>query len=249
MTTENSKHDAVWSTLYHDITGVQIRDEAWEQTRKRLKEVITWVNLNHGTTFKEFDWQIDAAASVILGYDVTVIAATSDGKSFCYQLIAMLESNRTLLVICPLIALMVEQVLKNTALGITACHLNAAELRTKPELLDEVSRGLYQVVFVCPEFMDPKDKRFMRITGIAKKSVFASKLMGIVVDEAHLVYIWRNFRYVNSCQSNRLVLTFNEAPNMRLYLGCACFGQRLQYLRLLRLWDPMSGSMFIKVWK
>lgn len=191
---DEDKHDAVWSTLYQDITGAQHRDEAWERTRQRLKEAITWMNSNRGTTLKEYDWQMDAAASVILGYDVTVIAATSDGKSFCDQLIAMLEAQRTLLVICPLIALMVEQTLKNAALGITVCHLNAAEIRAKPKLLEEVSRGLYQVVFVCPEFMDPKDKRFMKITGVAKKSVFASKLACIVIDEAHLVYVWRNFR-------------------------------------------------------
>ena len=122
------------------------------------------MNSNRGTTLKEYDWQMDAAASVILGYDVTVIATTSDGKSFCYQLIAMLEAERTLLVVCPLIALMVEQVLKNAALGIKACHLNAAELRAKPRLLEGVSRGLYQVVLVCLEFMDPKDKRFIKIT-------------------------------------------------------------------------------------
>ena len=93
---------------------------------------------------------MDAAASVILGYDVTVIAATSDGKSFCYQLIAMLDAQRTLLVICPLITLMIEQVLKNTTLGIKACHLNADEIRAKPEFLEDVSRGIYQVEFMCP---------------------------------------------------------------------------------------------------
>lgn len=188
------KPDAIWSTLYQDITRPQFRDEVWQRTRGRLREIISLSNLNRGTTLTEYDWQLDAAASVYLGYDVTVIAATSDGKSFCYQLVAMLEAERTMIVICPLIALMVEQVLKNSKLGISACHLNADELRAKPELLEEVCRGLYQVVFVCPEFMDPRDKRFMKITGIAKKSAFASKLGCIVVDEAHLVYVWRNFR-------------------------------------------------------
>ena len=188
------KYDGIWKTLYQDITTVGFRDQGWAHTRERLREVIASVNLNCGTTLKEYDWQMDAAASVILGYDVTVIAATSDEKSFCYQLIAMLDAQRTLLVICPLITLMIEQVLKNTTLGIKACHLNADEIRAKPELLEDVSRGIYQVVFMCPEFMDPKDKRFMKIMGVAKKSVFASKLACIVVDEAHLVYVWRNFR-------------------------------------------------------
>ena len=46
----------------------------------------------------------------MLGHDVSVIAVTSDGKSFCYQLIAMLAGDKTILVISPLIALMMEEV-------------------------------------------------------------------------------------------------------------------------------------------
>ena len=83
-----------------------------------MREVIAWSNSNRGTFLKKYDWQMDTAASVHLGYGVTVITATSDGKSFCYQLIAMPEVERTMLVICPLIALMVEQVLNNGKLGI-----------------------------------------------------------------------------------------------------------------------------------
>ena len=86
------RHD-VWHTLYQNITEPLFRDEAWEPIQHSLKEVITWSNANYGTMLKEYNWQIDAVASIILGYDVTVIAATSDGKSFCYPLIAMLEAN------------------------------------------------------------------------------------------------------------------------------------------------------------
>lgn len=149
-----------------------------------------------------------------MGYDVSVITATSDGKSFCYQLLAMLQGERTMLVACPLIALMIgqvgrfrlfglkcavqlmyEQVLANNGLEISACRLNADEVRSKPRLIDDVVRGVYRIVFICPEFVDPTDKRFMKIVGLGSKpSVFAKRLYCLVVDKAHLVYVWRNFR-------------------------------------------------------
>ena len=104
------------------------------------------MNSNRGTTLKEYDLQMDAAASVILGYDVTVIAATSDGKSFCYQLIAMLEAERTLLVVCPLIALMVEQVLKNAALGYKSMSSECSRVTSKAKAS---GGGVSRVISSC----------------------------------------------------------------------------------------------------
>ena len=83
------------------------------------------------------------------------------------------------------------------------------------------------MVFLCPEFIDPKDKRFMTLTGIVKKSVFAKWLCALVVDEAHLIYVWRNFRseYANlSCLWTLwpdvpiMILSATMAPHVAKYV-------------------------------
>ena len=95
--------------------------------------------------------------------------------------------------------------------------MNADTLRETPNLLDDIAKGSFQVVFMCPEFVDPQDKGFMKITGVAQRlTVFTRRLGCIVVDEAHLVYIWRNFRSVYATLSrlevfwpNVLILTLS----------------------------------------
>ena len=211
---------AIWTQTFKDITNPCVRGEAWCAKRQALIQSIKAMNMRSGLSLGQRDWQVDAAAHVLMGYDVSVITATCDGKSFCYQLISMLEGDRTMLVVCPLIALMIGQVgciydvvravqcalqcavwltclqvLANLGLEISACRLNSDEVRSNPRIIDDVVRGLYRIVFICPEFIDPTDKTFMRIIGLGTKPcIFAQRLCCLVVDEAHLVYVWRNFR-------------------------------------------------------
>ncbi len=65
-----------------------------------------------------------AVADTIEGRDVFVIMPTGGGKSLCYQLPAVLETGTTV-VICPLIALMQNQVELLCANGIRATLLNS----------------------------------------------------------------------------------------------------------------------------
>lgn len=75
--------------------------------------------------------------------------------------------------------------------------MNATEASKNPGLIPEIAIGIYQIVYICPEFIDPRNKSFMRLAGLgqrSKTSVFAQRLCGLVIDEAHLVYVWRHFR-------------------------------------------------------
>jgi superfamily II DNA/RNA helicase len=136
-------------------------------------------------------WQMLAAATVLAGVDCFTITATGSGKSFCYQLVTMLDPVDIILVICPLVGLMDEQVTSAARLGIEAAAIHAEQLVRRPELLSEIQRGKYQIVFAGPEFCVPSDERWIKLT---TDCAFRDNLRCVVVDEAHLCHAWRGFR-------------------------------------------------------
>lgn len=100
----------VWSQLFTDVSPPRVRDI---QLREKCNEVIKV--LRHRAAAREVqlverDWQIESSACLLLGNDVSVVAATSDGKCFCYQLLAMVALGRCVLVVSPLVALIADQV-------------------------------------------------------------------------------------------------------------------------------------------
>ena len=101
----------VWSQLFTDVTPPRARDSV--QLKEKCEEV-TKV-LRHTARAREIplierDWQIESSSWLLLGHDVSVVAATSDGKSFCYQLLALVALGRCVLVVSPLVALIADQV-------------------------------------------------------------------------------------------------------------------------------------------
>jgi superfamily II DNA/RNA helicase len=136
-------------------------------------------------------WQVLAAATALAGQDCFTITATGSGKSFCYQLITMHDPGDIVLVICPLVGLMDEQVASAASLGIKAAAIHAEQLVRKPQLLTEIERGGYQIVFAGPKFCVPSDPRWTKLT---TECAFSDRLRCVVVDEAHLCHAWRGFR-------------------------------------------------------
>jgi superfamily II DNA/RNA helicase len=136
-------------------------------------------------------WQLLAAATILAGSDCFTITATGSGKSFCYQLISLYNDHGIILVICPLVALMDEQVISAQRMGIKAAAIHAGALMRQPDLLSEVQSGAYQIVLVGPEFCVPAEDRWMRLT---TDCAFSDRLRCVVVDEAHLCHAWRGFR-------------------------------------------------------
>jgi superfamily II DNA/RNA helicase len=136
-------------------------------------------------------WQMLAAATILAGQDCFTITATGSGKSFSYQLLTLDNRKSIILVICPLIALMDDQVMSAARLGIKAAAIHAHELDQRPELLTEIRQGEYQIVLAGPEFCVPDDVRWMQLT---TDCTFSDNLRCVVVDEAHLCHAWRRFR-------------------------------------------------------
>jgi ATP-dependent DNA helicase RecQ len=125
--------------------------------------------------------QADVIAEVLDGRDVIAVLPTGGGKSFCYQIPAMLRPGVGL-VVSPLIALMQDQVAALRAAGVAAARLDSTLDRdARRQWLDAVREGQLDLLYVSPEglfaqgFLD-----FLEQCPIAL----------VAIDEAHCVSQW-----------------------------------------------------------
>lgn len=100
----------VWSQLFTDMTPPRPRDVQLQQKCDEVTNVLRHTARSREIALTERDWQIESSSWLLLGYDVSVVAATSDGKSFCYQLLALVALGKCVLVVSPLVALIADQV-------------------------------------------------------------------------------------------------------------------------------------------
>lgn len=127
---------------------------------------------------------IDAA---LAGYDVYVQAATSFGKSLCFQLPAVIDQGITV-VVSPLLSLMTNQVDALRAAGIDASSLNS---NTSPSERDRIQRDLEsghprtRLLYVTPELCSvPRFRERLQLVHRQKE------LARIAIDEAHCISEW-----------------------------------------------------------
>ena len=125
--------------------------------------------------------QADVISEVLDGRDVVAVLPTGGGKSFCYQIPAMLRDGVGL-VISPLIALMQDQVASLRSAGVAAARLDSTvQSDARRECLTAAREGKLDLLYVSPEglfaqgFLD-----FLEQCPIAL----------IAIDEAHCVSQW-----------------------------------------------------------
>ncbi len=125
--------------------------------------------------------QEEIVSALLAGEDVFALMPTGGGKSLCYQLPALVREG-TGVVVSPLIALMEDQVLALSELGVRAAVLNSTLDREEArEVERRVRAGGIDLLYVAPERL--LQERTLELLAASPVALFA-------IDEAHCVSQW-----------------------------------------------------------
>uniref|UniRef100_A0A4W5NGT4 ATP-dependent DNA helicase n=1 Tax=Hucho hucho TaxID=62062 RepID=A0A4W5NGT4_9TELE len=144
-----------------------------------LPEQIKCLKMYFGhSRFKPVQWKV--IHSVLKERrDNLVVMATGYGKSLCFQFPPVYCVGVSI-VICPLIALMEDQVLQLKMSNIPACFLGSAQTKN---VLAGLKQGQYRVVYMTPEYCSGNVSLLEQLD----RSIGISL---IAVDEAHCISEW-----------------------------------------------------------
>ncbi|KAF2013716.1 ATP-dependent DNA helicase [Aaosphaeria arxii CBS 175.79] len=131
--------------------------------------------------------QREVISATLEGEDVFLQAATSFGKSLCYQLPAVVDFGITI-VISPLLALMNNQVASMRRANIRVETINSTTTQSKKKaIIEDLQCGhpLTRLLYVTPEYCE--GDHFRNILRIIHSQ---RELARIAIDEAHCISEW-----------------------------------------------------------
>ena len=163
------------------------------------------------------------------GRDACVVMPTGGGKSLCYQLPAAISSEKTVVVISPLIALMQDQVAQLTQMGIPAALLNSSlPGNEQAGVMRQAAAGQYRLLYLSPERLARTDTvGWLQRVPI---SLFA-------IDEAHCISEWGHEFRPEYRQLSSLRQHFPDHP-IAAFTASATRRVRHDIMHQLRLRDP-----------
>jgi ATP-dependent DNA helicase RecQ len=173
--------------------------------------------------------QENIVRSIAAGRDACVVMPTGGGKSLCYQLPAVLDAQRTVVVVSPLIALMQDQVAQLEQMGVPAGFLNSSlSSEQRSLILRQSSQGHYRLLYLSPEriALDGTSAWLGRVP----VSFFA-------IDEAHCISEWGHDFRPEYRQLSRLRELFPDRP-IAAFTASATQRVRHDIIEQLRLRDP-----------
>jgi ATP-dependent DNA helicase RecQ len=166
--------------------------------------------------------------SLLAGHDTCVVMPTGGGKSLCYQLPAVV-SERTTIVISPLIALMQDQAAQLAQMGIPAAVLNSSvSNEEQSRVMRQAREGAFRLLYLSPERLQRADTLgWLQQVPI---SFFA-------IDEAHCISEWGHEFRPEYRQLSRLRGKFPDRP-IAAFTASATRHVRHDILAQLELRNP-----------
>lgn len=166
--------------------------------------------------------------SLLGGHDVCVVMPTGGGKSLCYQLPA-LASQKTTIVVSPLIALMQDQAAQLAQMGIPAAVLNSVmPADEQARVMRRARAGEFRLLYLSPERLAREDT-----LGWLKNI----PLGFFAIDEAHCISEWGHEFRPEYRQLSCLRTRFPELP-IAAFTASATRRVRHDILCQLKLKDP-----------
>ncbi|EPS63506.1 hypothetical protein M569_11279, partial [Genlisea aurea] len=152
-------------------------------TKESLVKLLRW-HFGHSNFRGK---QLEAVQAVLSGRDCFCLMPTGGGKSICYQIPALAKQG-IVLVVCPLIALMENQVMALKGKGIAAEYLSSSQnIELKNKIYDDLGSGKpsLRLLYVTPELIATPG--FM----VKLKKVHSRGLLHLIaIDEAHCISTW-----------------------------------------------------------
>jgi ATP-dependent DNA helicase RecQ len=166
--------------------------------------------------------------TLLAGRDTCVVMPTGGGKSLCYQLPAVI-SERTAVVVSPLIALMQDQAAQLAQMGIPAAVLNSFQSNEQQSnVIRDARAGAYRLLYLSPERLARADTlSWLQQVPIA---FFA-------IDEAHCISEWGHEFRPEYRQLSRLRERFPDRP-IAAFTASATKHVRADILTQLHLREP-----------
>ncbi|OAV86457.1 hypothetical protein PTTG_06812, partial [Puccinia triticina 1-1 BBBD Race 1] len=167
-------------------TGVNIYKKLFNKSSEKLREHVSKTLIDFYSQFAK-QLQVEAVLNLIEGRNTFLLAGTGFGKSRIPKLYYKMIPSTTkavVLVLNPLDSLGNNQVLEKQQAGFSAINLTKLTFNAKTS--EEIQQGLYQFVYLSPEIF-LNNKMFEKLYF---SSEFQNRLALVVVDEAHMIYIW-----------------------------------------------------------
>ncbi|PLW55461.1 hypothetical protein PCANC_07071 [Puccinia coronata f. sp. avenae] len=168
------------------LTGVNVYKKVSEMNNHNLSKHINQLALEFYAQASK-PLQVETVINLVNGRNTFLLAGTGFGKSqiaeIYYRLIPK-KQRAVILTLNPLDTLGDNQVLEKQGAGFTA--INLSKKNFNPETAREIRTGVYQFIYLSPEIF-LNNKLWDEIYFCTK---FQLRLGLIVVDEAHMIFIW-----------------------------------------------------------